>query len=125
MPSLLQHFTSELWDTLAILDIQISTYLIISVEVRAVKGLKVSVDVGCPENSIEVKEVEVQVNSVSLQANPQASLSMSLAQTDYCRQQGFDPQSPLCAHIILSGSVMEVQLHSHTHSHTHTCVSRW
>lgn len=45
-----------------------------------------------------------------LQANAQASLCVSLAQTDFCRQQGYDPQSPLCAHIILSGSVMEVQL---------------
>lgn len=41
---------------------------------------------------------------------------MSLAQTDYCRQQGFDPQSPLCAHIILSGSVMEVPTHTLTQS---------
>lgn len=43
-----------------------------------------------------------------LQVNPAASLSMTLAQTDYCRQQGFDPQSPLCARLILSGSVLQV-----------------
>lgn len=51
---------------------------------------------------------------VSRQVSPLASLSMSLAQTDYCREQGYDPQSPLCAHIILSGSVMEVRLHART-----------
>nr|XP_019968131.1 PREDICTED: protein CREG1-like [Paralichthys olivaceus] len=43
-----------------------------------------------------------------LQVNPAASLSMTLAQTDYCRQQSFDPQSPLCARVLLSGSVIQV-----------------
>ncbi|XP_004706905.2 protein CREG1 isoform X2 [Echinops telfairi] len=33
---------------------------------------------------------------------------MSLAQTDFCRKYGFDPQSPLCAHIMLSGEVTKV-----------------
>ncbi|XP_037619141.1 protein CREG1, partial [Sebastes umbrosus] len=50
----------------------------------------------------------MEISVQDLQVNSAASLSMSLAQTDYCRQQGFDPQSPLCAHIILSGSVVEV-----------------
>lgn len=59
---------------------------------------------GVPYMYLTRMEVSVQ----DLEVNPQASLSMSLAQTEYCRQQGFDPQSPLCAHIILSGSVMEV-----------------
>lgn len=59
---------------------------------------------------------------VVVQVNPQASLTMSLAQTDYCRLQGYDPQSPLCAHIILSGSVMEVNTHTHTRMHTHPVV---
>lgn len=49
-----------------------------------------------------------------LQVDPAASLSASLAQTDYCRQQSFDPQSPLCAHVILSGSVVEVRVHALT-----------
>ncbi|XP_074520842.1 protein CREG1 [Halichoeres trimaculatus] len=59
---------------------------------------------GVPYMYLTRMEISVQ----DLEVNPQASLSMSLAQTDYCRQQGYDPQSPLCAHIILSGSVMEV-----------------
>ncbi|PWA33814.1 hypothetical protein CCH79_00017270 [Gambusia affinis] len=64
---------------------------------------------------MEVSVQDLQVNRLSRfcytnkhHVNPQASLSMSLAQTDYCKQQGFDPQSPLCAHIILSGSVVQV-----------------
>ncbi|XP_068165736.1 protein CREG1 [Antennarius striatus] len=59
---------------------------------------------GVPYMYLTKWEISVQ----DLKVNPQASLSMSLAQTPYCKQEGFDPQSPLCAHIILSGSVMEV-----------------
>ncbi|KAI9540567.1 Cellular repressor of E1A-stimulated proteins 1 [Dissostichus eleginoides] len=59
---------------------------------------------GTPYLYLTRMEVSVQ----DLQVNPASSLSMSLAQTDYCRLQGFDPQSPLCAHIILSGDTMEV-----------------
>ncbi|KAM5293589.1 protein CREG1 isoform 2-T2 [Glossophaga mutica] len=43
-----------------------------------------------------------------LQANPYATLTMSLAQTDFCRKHGYDPQSPLCAHVILAGTVTKV-----------------
>ncbi|CAL8390836.1 unnamed protein product [Boreogadus saida] len=59
---------------------------------------------GVPYLYLTRMEVSVQ----DLKVNPQASLSMSLAQTDYCAQQGYDPQSPLCAHVILSGSVLQV-----------------
>ena len=44
----------------------------------------------------------------SLQENPEATLTMSLAQTVYCRNHGFDPQSPLCVHIMMSGTVTKV-----------------
>uniref|UniRef100_G3SM52 Cellular repressor of E1A stimulateds 1 n=1 Tax=Loxodonta africana TaxID=9785 RepID=G3SM52_LOXAF len=50
----------------------------------------------------------LQLSVGDLQENPYASLTMSLAQTDFCRKHGFDPQSPLCAHIMLSGSVTKV-----------------
>ncbi|KAM4048328.1 protein CREG1 [Anomaloglossus baeobatrachus] len=50
----------------------------------------------------------MEISVQDLQLNPNASLTMSLAQTPYCRQEHYDPQSPLCAHIILSGSVQEV-----------------
>ncbi|XP_063068228.1 protein CREG1 isoform X2 [Engraulis encrasicolus] len=60
---------------------------------------------GVPYMYLTRMEISVQ----DLEANAQASLCVSLAQTDFCRQQGYDPQSPLCAHIILSGSVMEIR----------------
>lgn len=59
---------------------------------------------GVPYLYLTHLEISVQ----DLQVNPLASLSMSLAQTDFCRDSGYDPQSPLCAHIILSGSVLQV-----------------
>ncbi|XP_062961387.1 protein CREG1 isoform X1 [Cynocephalus volans] len=51
----------------------------------------------------------LQLSVSNLQENPYATLTMSLAQTDFCRKHGFDPQSPLCAHTILSGTVTKVK----------------
>uniref|UniRef100_F7DS59 Cellular repressor of E1A-stimulated genes 1 n=1 Tax=Xenopus tropicalis TaxID=8364 RepID=F7DS59_XENTR len=59
---------------------------------------------GVPYLYLTTMEISVQ----DLQVNPNASLTMSLAQTHFCKKEGFDPQSPLCAHIILSGSVQQV-----------------
>ncbi|XP_062865461.1 protein CREG1 [Trichomycterus rosablanca] len=59
---------------------------------------------GIPYMYLTHMEISVQ----DLQVNSQASLSVSLAQTHFCKHKGYDPQSPLCAHIILSGSVQEV-----------------
>ncbi|CAG0888392.1 unnamed protein product [Darwinula stevensoni] len=35
--------------------------------------------------------------------NPNASLVMTLAQSDYCKENHYDPESPLCARVILNG----------------------
>ncbi|KAM5237490.1 protein CREG1 [Ctenodactylus gundi] len=50
----------------------------------------------------------LQTTVSDLQANSHATLTLSLAQTDFCRKNGFDPQSPLCVHIMLSGTVTKV-----------------
>ncbi|XP_057584990.1 protein CREG1 isoform X2 [Hippopotamus amphibius kiboko] len=50
----------------------------------------------------------LQQSVANLKENPYATLTMSLAETSFCRKYGFDPQSPLCAHIILSGTVIKV-----------------
>ncbi|XP_056320271.1 protein CREG1 [Danio aesculapii] len=50
----------------------------------------------------------LDISVQDLQVNPQVSLSVSLAQSSYCRNHGFDPQSPLCAHVILSGSLLQL-----------------
>ncbi|XP_004613889.2 protein CREG1 isoform X2 [Sorex araneus] len=44
----------------------------------------------------------------NLQVDSNATLTLSLAQTNFCRKNGFDAQSPLCAHTILSGTVTKV-----------------
>ncbi|XP_053561831.1 protein CREG1 [Bombina bombina] len=59
---------------------------------------------GVPYMYLTDMEISVQ----DLQVNPNASLTLSLAQTHYCKNKGYDPQSPLCAHIILSGSIQKV-----------------
>ncbi|XP_073524664.1 protein CREG1 isoform X2 [Phyllobates terribilis] len=50
----------------------------------------------------------MEISVQDLQVNANTSLTMSLAQTPYCRQEHYDPQSPLCAHVIMSGSIQEV-----------------
>ncbi|NWX16253.1 CREG1 protein, partial [Aegotheles bennettii] len=42
------------------------------------------------------------------QINSNASLTVSLAQTPYCKKHKYDPQNPLCAHIIFCGSIVKV-----------------
>ena len=43
------------------------------------------------------------------QVNNQLSLSMTLAQGDYCKKQGLDTQDPPCARVVLTGSASKVQ----------------
>ncbi|XP_007440239.1 protein CREG1 [Python bivittatus] len=50
--------------------------------------------------------LEISVHDLKVNAN--ASLTMSLAQTSYCKKHGYDPQNPLCAHVIFSGIVEKV-----------------
>ncbi|XP_063298156.1 protein CREG1 [Pelobates fuscus] len=59
---------------------------------------------GTPYFYLTTMEISVQ----DLQVNPNASFTASLAQTPYCKKEGFDPQSPLCAHVILFGSIQQV-----------------
>lgn len=35
-------------------------------------------------------------------------MTMSLVQTNYCKQQKYDPEDPRCAKVILSGNVVKV-----------------
>lgn len=38
---------------------------------------------------------------------------MSLAETDYCKQQSLDPEDPRCAHVTITGEMWKVmQLNS-------------
>uniref|UniRef100_A0A8D0B5D5 Cellular repressor of E1A stimulateds 1 n=1 Tax=Salvator merianae TaxID=96440 RepID=A0A8D0B5D5_SALMN len=59
---------------------------------------------GVPYMYMTSLDVSVQ----DLQVNGNASLTMSLAQTSYCKEKSYDPQSPLCARVIFSGVVEKV-----------------
>uniref|UniRef100_A0A8C5LQ72 Cellular repressor of E1A stimulateds 1 n=1 Tax=Leptobrachium leishanense TaxID=445787 RepID=A0A8C5LQ72_9ANUR len=59
---------------------------------------------GTPYFYLTAMEISVQ----DLQVNPNASFTVSLAQTPFCRKAGYDPQSPLCAHVIFCGSIQTV-----------------
>ncbi|XP_078264776.1 protein CREG1 [Rhinoraja longicauda] len=50
--------------------------------------------------------LEVSVQDIKI--NPEVSLAMTLAETDYCRKNGFDAQSPLCCRVMLSGTIVTV-----------------
>ncbi|NXK74823.1 CREG1 protein, partial [Amazona guildingii] len=51
---------------------------------------------------------ELEISVQDLEINSNASLTVSLAQTPYCKKHKYDPQNPLCAHIIFSGNVVKV-----------------
>jgi len=44
-----------------------------------------------------------------LVVDPRASLTMTLAQSEYCRVQALDPEDPRCAHVILTGEFVKIQ----------------
>jgi len=50
----------------------------------------------------------LEISFHDLKVNPQASITMSLAQGNYCTEKHYDPMDPRCAHIILTGSMVEV-----------------
>ncbi|NWY67711.1 CREG1 protein, partial [Erithacus rubecula] len=51
---------------------------------------------------------DMEISVQDLEVNSNASLTVSLAQTPYCRKHKYDPQNPLCAHIIFVGSIVKV-----------------
>ncbi|XP_072369767.1 protein CREG1 [Scyliorhinus torazame] len=50
----------------------------------------------------------LDISVKDMQVNAEVSLAMSLAETGYCKKQKFDPESPLCCRVILSGAIMMV-----------------
>ena len=41
----------------------------------------------------------------NIKLNPWASLSLSLAQSDYCKTHNWDPEEPLCSRVTVTGKV--------------------
>jgi len=51
---------------------------------------------------------EMELSIHDLAKNNKASLSMTLAQGDYCKKKGYDPEDPRCAHIIMTGKIIKI-----------------
>eukprot|EP00095_Tigriopus_kingsejongensis_P011435 maker-scaffold222_size251774-snap-gene-0.21 protein:Tk11435 transcript:maker-scaffold222_size251774-snap-gene-0.21-mRNA-1 annotation:"creg1 precursor" len=51
----------------------------------------------------------LDMSTHDLKANNQASLTMTLAQGQYCERKHYDPEDPRCAHIILTGTIVHVE----------------
>jgi|ERR1712071_80735 len=51
---------------------------------------------------------DMEISSADLRKDPRASLTMSLAQSDYCIKHFLDPESPLCAHVIYTGEIERI-----------------
>nr|ACO14965.1 CREG1 precursor [Caligus clemensi] len=50
--------------------------------------------------------MEMSVRDLKVDNN--ASITASLAETNYCARMEYDPMDPLCAHVILNGKIVEV-----------------
>ena len=49
-----------------------------------------------------------EISAQDLRHNNKASLTMSLAQSGYCRDNNLDPEDPRCAHVILTGDFVKL-----------------
>ena len=45
-----------------------------------------------------------------LQKDSRATLLMTLAQGDYCKNKDYDPMDPRCARVMLSGKIKAVRI---------------
>ncbi|XP_062906686.1 protein CREG1 [Mobula hypostoma] len=59
---------------------------------------------GVPYLYLTPMEISVQ----DIEMHPEVSLTMTLAETDYCRKHKYDAQSPLCCRVILCGTIVTV-----------------
>ena len=51
---------------------------------------------------------DLEMSVKDLKVDNRASITMSLAQTSFCKRHKYDPESPLCAHVVLTGNVEKV-----------------
>ncbi|CAB4054199.1 Protein CREG1,Protein CREG2 [Lepeophtheirus salmonis] len=50
----------------------------------------------------------MEMSVKDLQVDNHASMTASLAETNYCARMEYDPMDPLCAHVILNGRIVKV-----------------
>merc|ERR1712241_492733 len=54
----------------------------------------------------------LELSAIDLSHNEKASLTMTMAQGDYCQENNYDEQDPRCAHLILTGTVVKIEADS-------------
>ncbi|XP_046639257.1 protein CREG1-like [Daphnia pulicaria] len=64
----------------------------------------VHISKGVPYFYLTDMEISVQ----DLKEDSRTTITMSLAQTHFCKKHQYDPEDPLCAHIILTGKLVRV-----------------
>jgi len=70
-----------------------------------------SVSDGPLDNSTGVPYIYIspwEISAQDLTHNNKASLTMSLAQGNYCAKNDYDPEDPRCAHVILTGEFIKL-----------------
>ena len=53
---------------------------------------------------------DMEMSQQDLNENNQMSLSMTLAESEYCSLNGYDPQDPPCPRLILTGSIGKLSI---------------
>ncbi|XP_072116374.1 protein CREG1 [Mobula birostris] len=81
---------------------------------------------GVPYLYLTPMEISVQ----DIEIHPEVSLTMTLAETDYCRKHKYDAQSPLCCRVILCGTIVtvnrtEVEIAKEALFKRHPAMSSW
>jgi len=51
---------------------------------------------------------EWEISAQDMVVNNQVSITMTLAQGEYCESNNLDPESPLCAHLIMTGELVKL-----------------
>lgn len=52
---------------------------------------------------------DMDLTGQDVKLDPKCSIMATLAQSDYCRTENFDPQDPRCARLILTGRLVKVE----------------
>lgn len=55
---------------------------------------------------------EMDISGKDLETDPRVTVMATLAQSDYCRTENFDPQDPRCAKVIISGKFIKINKNS-------------
>merc|ERR1711973_490810 len=94
------------WTSMATFSVQMPGYP--KANVFSVSDGTLEKSTGIPYFYLSNWEISVH----DLKANNKASITMSLAQGDYCKENNIDPEDPTCAHVIFTGTIVFLEENS-------------